>query len=40
MKFDMGAAWNEAMRLISGNLQVIAIVAGVFFFLPYFAFSL
>jgi hypothetical protein len=40
MKFDMGAAWNEAMRLISGNRQVIAIVAGVFFFLPYFAFSL
>ncbi len=40
MKFDMGAAWNEAMRLISGNRQVIGIVAGVFFFLPYFAFSL
>lgn len=40
MKFDMGAAWNEAVRLISANRQVIAIVAGVFFFLPYLAFML
>lgn len=40
MKFDMGAAWNEAVRLIAGNRQVIAIVAGVFFFLPYLAFTL
>lgn len=40
MKFDMSAAWNEAVRLISANRQVIAIVAGVFFFLPYLAFML
>ena len=40
MKFDMGAAWNEAMRLIAANRQVVAIVAGVFFFLPYLAFML
>jgi hypothetical protein len=40
MKFDMGAAWNEAMRLIGANRQVVAIVAGVFFFLPYLAFML
>jgi hypothetical protein len=40
MKFDMGAAWNEAVRLISANRQVIAIIAGVFFFLPYLAFML
>lgn len=40
MKFDMSAAWNEALRLISANRQVITIVAGVFFFLPYLAFML
>lgn len=40
MKFDMTAAWSEAMRLIAANRQVIAIVAGVFFFLPYLAFML
>lgn len=40
MKFDMTAAWNEAMRLIAANRQVIAIIAGVFFFLPYLAFML
>jgi hypothetical protein len=40
MKVDMTAAWSEAMRLVSGNRQVIAIVAGVFFFLPYLAFML
>ena len=40
MKFDMGAAWNEAMRLLAANRQVVAIVAGVFFFLPYLAFML
>lgn len=40
MKFDMTAAWAEAMRLIAANRQVIAVVAGVFFFLPYLAFML
>ena len=40
MKFDMSAAWNEALRLISANRQGITIVAGVFFFLPYLAFML
>lgn len=34
MKFDMGAAWNEAMAMISSNKDVLGIVAGVFFFLP------
>ncbi|MFZ1743725.1 MAG: hypothetical protein WAT93_12780 [Pontixanthobacter sp.] len=34
MKFDMGAAWNEAVRLVSANKEVLAIIAGVFFFLP------
>lgn len=40
MKFDMGAAWNTATALIGRNRNVIAIVAGVFFFLPYFAISI
>lgn len=34
MKFDMSAAWNDAMALIHGNREVLAIVAGVFFLLP------
>lgn len=37
MKFDMSAAWNEAVRLVGANRQVVLIVAGVFFFLPYAA---
>lgn len=40
MKFDMGAAWNTATALIGRNRNVLAIVAGVFFFLPYFAISM
>ena len=40
MKFDMTAAWSEAMRTVAANRQVIAVVAGVFFFLPYLAFML
>ncbi|GAA4050865.1 hypothetical protein [Parerythrobacter jejuensis] len=35
MKFDMSQAWNDALALLKGNLSMIAIVAGVFFFLPY-----
>lgn len=30
----MSAAWNDAVRLIAGNRQVMLVVAGVFFFLP------
>lgn len=37
MKFDMGRAWSEAARLVGENRQVVLIVAGVFFFLPYVA---
>jgi hypothetical protein len=40
MKFDMSAAWSEAMRLIAGNRDVVLIVAGVFFFLPYVGFTM
>jgi hypothetical protein len=34
MKFDMGRAWNDAAALLRANLQVVLVVAGVFFFLP------
>ena len=34
MRFSMSAAWNDAMALMRGNREVLAIVAGVFFLLP------
>lgn len=40
MKFDMGQAWNTATSLIGKNKDVILVVAGVFFFLPYLASAL
>jgi hypothetical protein len=33
----MSQAWNQAMTLLGANRDLIAIVAGVFFFLPYAA---
>lgn len=35
MKLEMNRAWNRAMALIGVNKDVVLIVAGVFFFLPY-----
>lgn len=40
MKLDMGRAWGDATALLAGNRNVVMIVAGVFFFLPYFAIML
>jgi len=40
MKFEMTRAWNDAMALLGMNRQVVLIVAGVFFFLPYLAMAL
>jgi hypothetical protein len=37
MKLDMGQAWSQAMAMLSANRDLVAIVAGVFFFLPYLA---
>ena len=34
MKFDMGAAWQDATTMISRNKEVLLVVAGIFFFLP------
>lgn len=40
MKFDMNLAWRVASGMVSANAHVLAIVAGVFFFLPSFAMAL
>ncbi len=37
MKLDMEKAWGEAVRLLGANKDVVLVVAGVFFFLPYIA---
>ena len=37
MKLDINRAWTDALGLIQSNMGVIAIIAGVFFFLPYLA---
>lgn len=34
MKFDMSAAWRDAMTMVSANREVLLVVAGIFFFLP------
>jgi len=34
MKLDMTAAWNDAVAMINANREVMAVIAGVFFFLP------
>lgn len=40
MKLDSGKAWTDAVGLISGNRDAVLAVAGLFFFLPAFAFYL
>ena len=39
-KFDSNAAWNSAVRMLKANGNVVAVVAGVFFFLPNLAVAL
>ena len=34
VKFDMGAAWDDAMTLVKAHLPLTSILAGIFFFLP------
>lgn len=34
MNFDMGRAWSEAVARFGANLSLLAILGGVFFFLP------
>lgn len=40
MKLDLGKAWTDATAMLNANREVVIIVAGLFFFLPYFAFLL
>lgn len=40
MKFDMGSAWNEAVALAGANKELLAIIAGLFVFLPNLALAL
>lgn len=35
MKLDMSRAWNDATAMISANKEMVLVLAGVFFFLPY-----
>lgn len=37
MKFDYDKAWRETMSLLKANAGLLAVIAGVFFFLPYVA---
>ena len=34
IKFDMGAAWDDAMTLVRAHLPLTSVLAGLFFFLP------
>lgn len=34
MKFDMSKAWDQATAVLGTNRRMVAVVAGVFFFLP------
>lgn len=40
MKLDLNAAWDHAVRLMAANREVILVLAGVFFLLPYALFLL
>ena len=35
MKFDLDTAWKDTTRLLRDNFGLLAVVAGVFYFLPY-----
>ena len=39
MKLDLNAAWDQAVRLIAMNREVMLVLGGVFFFLPYVLFT-
>ncbi|MFN4114256.1 MAG: hypothetical protein ACK4GD_09980 [Sphingomonadaceae bacterium] len=34
MQFDMGRAWNDAIATLTANFSLLAILGGVFFFVP------
>ncbi len=37
MKFDLDTAWKDTARLMRDNFGLLAVVAGVFYFVPYAA---
>ena len=37
MKFDLDTAWKETTSLVRDNFGLLAVLAGVFYFLPYMA---
>lgn len=37
MKFDYDSAWRDTTRLLTGNFGLLAVIAGIFFFVPYAA---
>lgn len=40
MKFDMGRAWNEATAMVGANKELLAVIAGIFIFLPNLALAM
>lgn len=40
MKLDLNAAWDQAIRLTAANREMLLVLGGVFFFLPYVLFLL
>ncbi|AKM06326.1 glycerophosphoryl diester phosphodiesterase membrane domain-containing protein [Pelagerythrobacter marensis] len=40
MKFDMGRAWSEATALLGANKELLAVIAGIFIFLPNLALAM
>ena len=40
MKFDLDTAWKDTTGLLSRNRSLLAVIAGVFFFLPYAALTI
>ena len=37
MKFDLDTAWKDTTTVLRDNLRLLAVVAGVFYFVPYLA---
>ena len=37
MKFDLDTAWKDTTSLVRDNLGLLAVLSGVFYFLPYLA---
>ena len=37
MKFDLDTAWKDTISLVWANLGLLAVISGVFYFIPYLA---